>query len=57
MAKSDTPAATTTTPNNAPNNTPTAPGNLSGKLDYRNSAADPLIPVEADKRKPITDDS
>ena len=54
-AKSDAPAATTT-PNNAPNNTPAAPGDSSGKLDYRNSAADALIPVEADKRKPITDD-
>ena len=54
-AKSDAPAATTAS-NNAPNNTPTAPGDLSGKLDYRNSAADSLIPVEADKRKPITDD-
>ena len=53
-AKSDAPAATT--PNNAPNNTPTAPGDPNGKLDYRNSAADALIPVEADKRKPITDD-
>ena len=52
-AKSDAPAATSTT---APNNTPTAPGDLSGKLDYRNPAADPEIPVEADKRKPITDD-
>ena len=54
-AKSDAPAATTA-PNNAPNNTLTASGDPSGKLDYRNSAADPLIPVEADKRKPITDD-
>lgn len=54
-AKSDAPAATTA-PNNAPNNTPAAPGDPSGKLDYRNSAADALIPVEADKRKPITDD-
>ena len=54
-AKSDAPAATIA-PNNAPNNNPTAPGDPSGKLDYRNSAADSLIPVEADKRKPITDD-
>lgn len=52
-AKSDTP-----TPANAvaPNNSPTAPADPSGKLDYRNPAADPLIPVEADKRKLITDD-
>ena len=40
----------------APNNTPTAPADPGGKLDYRNPAADPLIPVEADKRQPITDD-
>ena len=39
----------------APQNTPTS-ASENGKLDYRNPAADPLIPVEADKRKPITDD-
>ena len=39
----------------APQNTPTA-ASENGKLDYRNPAADPLIPVEADKRQPITDD-
>ncbi len=37
-----------------PNNTPNAPGSDTGKLDYRNPAADPLIPVEAEKRGPIT---
>ena len=52
-AKSDAPAATSVT---APNNAPTAPADPNGKLDYRNPAADPLIPVEVDKRKPITDD-
>ena len=48
---------TTTNPGSttAPNNTPTLPAEGS-KLDYRNPAADPLIPVEADKRKPVTDD-
>lgn len=48
---------TTTNPGNttAPNNTPTLPAEGS-KLDYRNPAADLLIPVEADKRKPVTDD-
>ena len=40
----------------APNNAATPPADPSGKLDYRNPAADPLIPVEADKRQPITDD-
>jgi starvation-inducible DNA-binding protein len=35
---------------------PTPPDNANGKLDYRNPAADAQIPVEADKRKPITDD-
>ena len=38
----------------APSNTP--PADPSGKLDYRNPAADPLIPVETDKRPAITDD-
>ncbi|MET4074881.1 hypothetical protein [Hymenobacter sp. UYCo722] len=37
-----------------PNNTPNAPSSDGGKLDYRNPAADQLIPVEADKRQPIT---
>ena len=55
-AKSDAPAATSVTSATAPNNAPTAPADPNGKLDYRNPAADPLIPVEADKRKPITDD-
>ena len=40
----------------APNNAATPPADPGGKLDYRNPAADPLIPVEADKRQPITDD-
>ncbi len=40
----------------APDNTPTPPADPSGKLDYRNPAADAQIPVEADKRKPVTDD-
>ena len=40
----------------APNNAATPPADPSGKLDYRNPAADPLIPVEADKRQPVTDD-
>jgi len=52
-AKSD---ASTSTSATTPKNTPTAPADATGKLDYRNPAADPLIPVEADKRKPITDD-
>ena len=43
------------TPATRPDNTPTPSGDT-GKLDYRNPAADPLIPVEADKRQPITDD-
>ncbi|MDJ0366574.1 DNA starvation/stationary phase protection protein [Hymenobacter sp. H14-R3] len=47
------PAATGTM---APDNTPTPPADANGKLDYRNPAADAQIPVEADKRKPITDD-
>ena len=55
-AKSDAPAATSATSATAPNNAPTAPADPNGKLDYRNPAADPLIPVEVDKRKPITDD-
>ncbi len=55
-AKSDAPAATSATSVTAPNNAPTAPADPNGKLDYRNPAADPLIPVEVDKRKPITDD-
>lgn len=38
-----------------PNNTPAAAPDA-GKLDYRIPAADLLIPVEADKRKAITDD-
>ena len=54
-------APTTSTPANAaipttPNNIPTPSTDPGGKLDYRNPAADPLIPVEADKRPPITDD-
>ena len=40
----------------APNNVATPPADPGGKLDYRNPAADPLIPVEADKRPPITDE-
>ena len=40
----------------APNNAATPSADPSGKLDYRNPAADPLIPVAADKRLPITDD-
>jgi len=39
-----------------PNNNPTPAAESNGKLDYRNPAADQLIPVEADKRKPVTDD-
>ena len=39
----------------APNNTPNPPGEGS-KLDYRNPAADELIPIEEAKRKPVTDD-
>ncbi|MDQ2794425.1 MAG: DNA starvation/stationary phase protection protein [Bacteroidota bacterium] len=48
--------ATTTAPmgSMAPNNSPNAPAADAGKLDYRNAAADQLIPVEADKRGPIT---
>ena len=46
------PAGSATTPAN----TPTPPADTNGKLDYRNPAADQLIPVEADKRKPVTDD-
>ncbi len=38
----------------APNNSPNAPAADAGKLDYRNATADALIPVEADKRQPIT---
>jgi len=44
------------TPATRPDNTPNPPGETNGKLDYRNPAADPLIPVEADKRQPVTDD-
>lgn len=44
------------TPATRPDNTANAPGENNGKLDYRNPAADPLIPVEADKRQPVTDD-
>ncbi len=40
----------------APMNTPAPPPATNGQLDYRNPAADQLIPVEADKRKPVTDD-
>jgi starvation-inducible DNA-binding protein len=43
-------------PAGAPANAPTPPADPSGRLDYRNPAADQLIPVEADKRKPVTDD-
>ncbi|TDN38412.1 DNA starvation/stationary phase protection protein [Hymenobacter sp. UV11] len=39
-----------------PDNTANPPADTNGKLDYRNPAADPLIPVEAEKRQPITDD-
>ena len=39
----------------APNNTSNPPGEGS-KLDYRNPAADELIPIEEAKRQPITDD-
>ena len=42
-------------PATAPNNAPSAPADP-GRLDYRNAAADALIPAEADKRQPITDD-
>jgi starvation-inducible DNA-binding protein len=44
------------TPATRPNNTANAPGENNGKLDYRNPAADALIPVEAEKRQPVTDD-
>jgi starvation-inducible DNA-binding protein len=44
------------TPAGVPANAPTPPADPSGRLDYRNPAADQLIPVEADKRKPVTDD-
>ncbi|AMR29711.1 DNA starvation/stationary phase protection protein [Hymenobacter psoromatis] len=44
------------TPATRPDNTPNPPADANGKLDYRNPAADPLIPVEADKRQPVTDD-
>ena len=55
-SKPDFPAQRTNkTPGIAPNNAPTS-ASENGKLDYRNPAADPLIPVEADKRKPIADD-
>lgn len=47
------PAATGTM---APDNNPTPSADTNGKLDYRNPAADAQIPVEADKRKPVTDD-
>lgn len=47
------PATNTAT---TPNNTPTPPGDANGKLDYRNPAADPLIPTEEAKRQPVTDD-
>lgn len=49
-----TPAATPAMPT-APVNTPTPPTGGSG-LEYRNPTADPLIPVEADKRAAITQD-
>lgn len=42
-------AATTPSSATAPNNSPAAPTEPAGKLDYRNPAADVLIPVEADK--------
>ncbi len=48
------PAATGTT--TTPDNTATPPADPNGKLDYRNPAADALIPVEVEKRQPITDD-
>ena len=47
------PAATGTM---APNNNSAPPVDPNGKLDYRNPAADAQIPVEVDKRKPVTDD-
>ena len=55
------PAPVSTAPGNtavptAPNNTPTPSADPGGKLDYRNPVADPLIPVETDKRPLITDD-
>lgn len=46
--------ATAPTGSTAPNNSPNAPATDAGKLDYRNATADALIPVEADKRQPIT---
>ena len=44
------------TPATRPDNTANPPGETNGKLDYRNPAADPLIPVEPEKRQPVTDD-
>ena len=60
-AQRRTPAPASSAPANAavptaPNNAATPPADPGGKLDYRNPAADPLIPVEADKRPPITDE-
>ena len=49
------PASPTAIPT-APNNAATPPADPGPRLDYRNPAADPLIPVEADKRQPITDE-
>ena len=55
-ATPDFPTQTTPrTPDTTPNHAPTS-ASENGNLDYPNPAADPLIPVEADKRKPITDD-
>ena len=44
---------TSTTPVNTA--TP-PPGESNGKLDYRNPAADELVPLEASKRQPVADD-
>ena len=48
------PAATEAT---KPVNTDTPPpGDQNGKLDYRNPAADDLVPLSAEKRQPVADD-
>ena len=39
------------------NNHATKPADHNGQLDYRNPKADGLIPVEADKREPVTADA
>jgi starvation-inducible DNA-binding protein len=52
-APAATPAGTQAT---APVNTDTPPpGENSGKLDYRNPAADELVPLEASKRQTVSD--